>query len=152
MRRHYNRNARLEFEERELIWRCTEWEHKMLLPLVTRLRLQAGRTLMRQGTSEGQFMILVKGSAAVFRDDTALEQIGPGSHVGGLTVVYGLPHPTTVVSVTPVEIDVVSEREFRSVVPLLGTFKTRVREEIERQRRDWCSPRTSTDVTVSVGS
>jgi CRP-like cAMP-binding protein len=147
-RRRYNRYARREFAERGPIWQYTEWEHKMLLPLVTRLHLQAGRTLMRQGTRDGQFVMLVKGSAAVFRDGIALEKLGPGSHIGGLTAIYGLPHPTEVISDTPVDIDVISERAFRSVVPLLDTFKARVRQEIDRQRRDWCAPSTSDDAAA----
>jgi CRP-like cAMP-binding protein len=150
MRRRHHRIAKLEFRERGPIWLCTKSDHKLLLRHVTRLHLPAGRMLMRQGECRGQFVVLVKGSAVVMRDGVVCEHLGPGGHVGGLTALYGIPHPTDVVNTIPVDVDVIDGREFRTVLSQLGMLNARIRDEIDRQRRDWCVPSDRADIATGA--
>jgi CRP-like cAMP-binding protein len=133
----------LAYDRRGPIWRCTKPEYRKLLTLTTTVTLPAGSELAHQGRRQGQLIILIEGSAAVLQNDLLIEQLTAGAHVGGLTVLRGIPHPTTVIALTPVVVDVIAEREFRSVVPLLEDFNRRVLIEVDRQRRDWCETETT---------
>jgi CRP-like cAMP-binding protein len=127
----------LVYAHRGPIWHCSELEYRQLLPVITTLTVSPGRKLAEQGRLTRQFVILVEGTAAVLRNDSWVEELTPGAQVGGLTVIYGARHPTTVVALTSVVVDVIGEREFRSVVPVLEGFNRWVRTEADRQLRDW---------------
>lgn len=79
-----------------------------LVPHTDRLRLPPGRVLALAGATARELVVLVEGHAAVLGPDGRREVIGPDTEIGGAELLTHARHPATVVTVSEVEVVVVS--------------------------------------------
>lgn len=79
-----------------------------LAPHADRLRLPAGRMIARAGDAARELTVVVAGQAAPLSQDGRTAVLSAGTEIGGHEVVDRRPHPATVVSLTDVEVVVVS--------------------------------------------
>jgi CRP/FNR family transcriptional regulator, cyclic AMP receptor protein len=100
----------------------------------------AGRVLCEQGTIGREFFIIVKGEAAVRRNNRKVATLGPGQYFGELALLDRRPRSATVTSETEMDLLVLGQRQFNGVldaVPalsrkMLAAMATRLREADER--------------------
>lgn len=99
-----------------LFARCTRRELAALAARADELTLPAGRELTRQGERGREFMLIVDGAVRVERDGRTVNELGAGDFVGEIALLSGSPRTATVVTTTPVDLLVISERGFKQVV------------------------------------
>lgn len=99
-----------------LFARCTRRELAALAARADELTLPAGRELTRQGERGREFMLIVDGAVRVERDGRTVNELGAGDFVGEIALLSGSPRTATVVTTTPVDLLVISERAFKQVV------------------------------------
>ena len=111
-----------------------------LAPHADRLRLPGGRMIARAGDTARELTVLVAGQAALLSQDGRTAVLSAGAEIGGHEVVGRRPHPATVISLTDVEVVVVSgpavlwaHRE--------GLLRLSTREEDAWTRSPWHSSR-----------
>src|SRR5688500_2712662 len=78
-----------------------EADGRSLAALVDHLRratYKPGDTVMREGEPGDCFLLISQGSAAVLRDGRKVGTAGPGSVVGELALLRGVPRNATVVA------------------------------------------------------
>jgi len=89
---------------------------RMVSSLATRLDEPAGTNLTKEGQVGNEFIIVLDGEIEVRRGDQVVATRGPGSYVGEIALLDHRPRTATVVAKTPVVIEVIGRREFRSLL------------------------------------
>jgi CRP/FNR family transcriptional regulator, cyclic AMP receptor protein len=84
--------------------------------LMTRLELPAGKALTREGQQGYEFFIVLEGEVEVRHGDRVVATRGPGEYVGEIALLDKRPRTATVVAATSVSVEVLSRREFVSLL------------------------------------
>ena len=84
--------------------------------LMTRLDRPAGKVLTTEGAQGYEFFIVLEGEVEVRQGDRVVATRGPGEYVGEIALLDRRPRTATVVATTPVSVEVLSRREFMSLL------------------------------------
>jgi len=84
--------------------------------LATRLDEPAGTLLTKEGRVGNEFIIVLEGEIEVRKGDEVVATRGPGSYVGEIALIDNRPRTATVIAKTPVVIEVIGRREFRTLL------------------------------------
>jgi CRP/FNR family transcriptional regulator, cyclic AMP receptor protein len=100
---------------------------------LTRLKVKAGRVLVREGAIGNEFMIMVSGMAEVTQGGQSIATLGRGDLVGEMSLLQ--PHGSgrrnaTVTAVTDAEIYAGSPAEFRRIVEASPSVAEKVQRTI----------------------
>ena len=99
-------------------------ERRMLARLVDEIVCEQDETIMHEGSSEYEFMVIEQGTADVTRSGRTINRLGPGEFFGELAVLGdGTPRTATVTTTSPVRGLVFTAhfmREARERLPVVG--------------------------------
>jgi CRP/FNR family transcriptional regulator, cyclic AMP receptor protein len=84
--------------------------------LMTRVDRPAGQVLTSEGKSGNEFFIVLEGEVEVRQGDRVIATRGPGDYLGEIALLDDRPRTATVVATTPVSVEVLSRREFMSLL------------------------------------
>ena len=84
--------------------------------LATKLSLPEGKELIREGETGHEFVIVLDGEVDVLHDDKVIATRGPGDFVGEIALLADRPRTATVVTKTPVSVEVIGRREFLTML------------------------------------
>jgi len=84
--------------------------------LMTRVDRPAEQVLTREGQSGHEFFIVLEGEIEVRQGDRVIATRGPGDYLGEIALLDKRPRTATVVATTPVSVEVLSRREFMSLL------------------------------------
>ena len=125
-----HKNARWPYSLRdsELFADCNDDELDRIGPLLTELRLEAGKVLLREGSWDRQFMVIAEGHVAVTSgvDRRLLAEVGPGSFVGEMSLIDDVPRSATVTAVTPLAVYACNDREFDALLASSPSVRSRI--------------------------
>jgi CRP/FNR family transcriptional regulator, cyclic AMP receptor protein len=110
--------------------------------LMTRLDRPAGKVLTKEGQHGYEFFIVLEGEVEVRQGDRVIATRGPGEYVGEIALLDNRPRTATVVAATPVSVEVLSRREFKSLLieapelseQILATMAQRLADDARRGR------------------
>ena len=88
----------------------------------------AGRTLMRQGESGSEAMVIVTGRAKIERDGHVVDEIGPGAVVGEMALLSGRPRVATVTLLTDARLLLLARREFQALMDEMPSVRSQIME------------------------
>jgi CRP-like cAMP-binding protein len=91
---------------------CTTTELRRLARRTTAIPAAPGRVLVKEGDRGLEFFVIVDGSARVSRHGCTVAQLGPGDFFGELALLIDRPRNATVSALSPMEVIVLSRREF----------------------------------------
>lgn len=110
-------------------------EIRRLGELVDEVDLPAGRVLMTQGEHGAEMLIVVDGSASVVRDGQPLDDCGPGSILGEISLLDGGPRTATVTLTAPSRLLILGRREFHSLMDEFPDVRLRILETVADRLR-----------------
>ena len=84
--------------------------------LMTRIDRPAGQVLTKEGLGGSEFFIVLEGEVEVRHGDQVIATRGAGDYVGEIALLDNRPRTATVVATTPVSVEVLSRREFVSLL------------------------------------
>lgn len=84
--------------------------------LATRLNEPAGAVLTQEGKVGHEFIIVIDGEIEVRKGDRVVATRGAGDYVGEIALLDQRPRTATVIAKTPVVIEVIGQREFRTLL------------------------------------
>jgi CRP-like cAMP-binding protein len=122
---------------------CSKQELRRLDRLRARIFVTPGTVLAREGRRCVEFGIVVEGSARVIFDGHEIAFIESGQHFGEIGIVLDIPNPVTIVACTPVTLEVMSVREFRSAYTTMPALRDHIDGQIDRRIATWLDPRPS---------
>jgi CRP-like cAMP-binding protein len=115
--------------------------HKELEFLATHTKeidVEAGRTLIRQGSPNDTFYVLLEGEADVEVDGQARPPLGPGTFFGEISMLDRGPATATIVTTTPARLMVMSHAQLREAIKQNDHLLSEViRAAVSRLRLDY---------------
>jgi CRP/FNR family cyclic AMP-dependent transcriptional regulator len=84
--------------------------------LMTRIDRPAGQVLTTEGQPGLEFFIVLDGEVEVRQGDRVIATRRAGEYVGEIALLDQRPRTATVVAITPVSVEVLSRREFMSLL------------------------------------
>ena len=91
-------------------------EFQFLAGLTTEVAVRDGTTLVRQGDPGREAMIIESGTAAVYRDGTKIDDMGPGDFFGEMSLIDHQPRSADVVATSDMIVLDMNAREFASML------------------------------------
>ena len=122
-----------DLRELDLFSEASRSELAVIRKQLTRLKVKAGRVLVREGAIGNEFMILVNGMAEVTQGGRSIATIGRGDLVGEMALLQGHGHGrrnATVTAVTDAEIYAGSPAEFRRIIEAAPSVAEKVKQTV----------------------
>jgi CRP-like cAMP-binding protein len=94
--------------------------------LSTPVSLPPGQVLARQGAIGAEFFVVLSGQVDVLQNGDLIAQRGAGAPLGEIALLGARPRTATLVARTDVDVLVVAEREFRSLLVGVPHVATRL--------------------------
>ena len=109
-----SKNAKVETIRRvPLFAGCSKRELEEVALIADELRFEAGTTLIRQGASGREFIVVIEGDVEVRKDGKPVAQSGDDEKFfGEIALITGGPRNATVTTTTPVRALVITDRAF----------------------------------------
>ncbi len=123
-----------DLRELDLFSEASRSELTVIGRQLTRLKVKAGRVLVREGGLGNEFMIMVSGTAEVTQSGHHVATIGRGALVGEMAIVQPVGtgrRNATVTALTDCEIYAGSASEFRRILEAAPSVAEKVRRTIE---------------------
>jgi CRP/FNR family transcriptional regulator, cyclic AMP receptor protein len=120
-----------DLRELDLFSEVSRSELAVIRKQLTRLKVKAGRVLVREGAIGNEFMILVNGMAEVTQGGRSIATIGRGDLVGEMALLQGHGHGrrnATVTAITDAEIYAGSPAEFRRIIEAAPSVAEKVKQ------------------------
>jgi CRP-like cAMP-binding protein len=113
-------------------------ELEFLATRTDEVKVEGGRTLIRQGSPSGSFYLLLEGEATAEADGKARPPLKAGSFFGEISMMDGGPATATVVTTTPARLMVMSHAQFRDAIKANDQLLSQVLSvAADRLRRDY---------------
>jgi CRP-like cAMP-binding protein len=104
---------------------CTASELRKIRSSLDEVVVPAGKVLVEEGRIGMEFFIIVSGVAAVTREGKKVATLGSGGHFGELALLDRKPRSASVVSETEMDLLVLSQRQFNSLLTSVPTTISR---------------------------
>ncbi|MCU1450596.1 MAG: putative transcriptional regulator [Acidimicrobiales bacterium] len=126
-----------EYQALPLFAGCSRSELRQASRAATGLSLRAGTVLLRQGERRRPFVIVVGGTAEVWRDGQPIDEIGAGGYFGEMAIFRGIGQPATIIARTDMRIDVFARREFAALLADVELVRHRIEDELDHRVAKW---------------
>ena len=126
-----------DLRELDLFSEASRSELAVIAKQLTRLKVKAGRVLVREGGIGNEFMIMVNGMAEVTQGGHSIATIGRGDLVGEMALLQPVGsgrRNATVTAVTDAEIYAGSPGEFRSILEASPSVAAKVHQLIQTRK------------------
>jgi CRP/FNR family transcriptional regulator, cyclic AMP receptor protein len=115
---------------------CSKKDLQRLAKAADQLHVASGTVLTREGDVGREAFILLEGTAEVRRDGEVVAELGPGAHVGELSLLDGGPRTATVTATSEVELLVLSRGAFNGVLDEIPTLAHKLLVSLAKRLRD----------------
>ena len=115
---------------------CSARELKAVAQLATELTIEAGYRFTTEGEPGHEFVIVIDGEAAVFKQDTKVATLGAGDYFGEMSLLDNGPRTATVIAETPMTVAVVGQREFVALLDDVPPLARKVAGGLARRLRE----------------
>jgi CRP/FNR family cyclic AMP-dependent transcriptional regulator len=103
--------------------------------LADEIDLPAGKQLLQQGDHPHEFFLLVDGSVRIDVDGVQINTLGPGDFLGEIALLDGGTRSATAIAVTPVNLLILGQREFNTLLNDYPDIRTSVLTALARRVR-----------------
>ena len=122
-----------DLRELDLFSEASRSELAVISRQLTRLKVKAGRVLVREGGLGNEFMIMVNGMAEVTQAGESIATLGRGDLVGEMAILQPIGsgrRNATVTAITDCEIYAGSAAEFRRIMEAAPSVAKKVHQTI----------------------
>src|ERR1700722_6003896 len=120
-----------DLRDLDLFSEASRSELAVIARQLTRLKVKAGRVLVREGGIGNEFMIMVSGMAAGTQGGRSIATIGRGDLIGEMALLQGPGQGrrnATVTAITDAEIYAGSASEFRRIIEAAPSVAEKVKQ------------------------
>ncbi len=108
---------------------------RLVSGLATHLEFPAEKILATEGRTGYEFILVEEGTVEVWRGGRLIATRGPGEYVGEIALVESRPRTASVVSATPVKVEVIGRREFSALLEDVPEIAELVRATADERLR-----------------
>ena len=121
------RDAKVELLKRvPLFADCSKAELRELAKSADEIDLREGTVMTREGRPGREFFVLIEGTARVTKDGQQVAELKGGDWFGEIALITNRPRTATVTATSAVDVLVITDRRFRSVVETMPTIALKV--------------------------
>jgi CRP/FNR family cyclic AMP-dependent transcriptional regulator len=121
------RDAKVELLKKvPLFAGCSKSELRELAKSADELDVREGTVLTREGRAGREFFVLISGTARVTRNGRKIADVGPGDWLGEIALLTDSPRTATVIATSPIDLLVITDRRFRTVVETMPSIALKV--------------------------
>ena len=121
------RDAKVELLKKvPLFADCSKAELRTLAKSADEIDLREGTVMTREGRPGREFFVLIEGTARVSRNGRKLAELKGGDWFGEIALITNRPRTATVTATSAVDVLVITDRRFRSVVETMPTIALKV--------------------------
>jgi len=121
------KNAKVDMlRDVPLFSQCSKRELEMIAGIADEIALEEGTDLTKQGDRGREFGIIVQGSASVTADGKEIATLDQGDFFGEIALVSDIPRTATVTATAPVDVLLVTARDFRRLMRESPGVQTKV--------------------------
>ncbi len=125
------RNAKIDLlREVPLFARCSRAELAQVAGIADEIDLPEGQELTREGERGREFFVLLEGTADVSRRGRKINALGPGDFLGEIALLSRSPRTATVTATSPLDVLVVTDRDFRTLLQRSPEIRIKVLEAL----------------------
>jgi CRP/FNR family cyclic AMP-dependent transcriptional regulator len=111
------RDAKVELLKKvPLFGRCSAKDLRRIAAIADEVQLAEGKNLMRQGERGREFFVILEGTVDVRQNGRKRATRGAGDFIGEIALVTDLPRTATVTAASPVDVLVITARDFRALL------------------------------------
>jgi CRP/FNR family transcriptional regulator, cyclic AMP receptor protein len=107
------------------------------------VRVPAGKVLVSEGAAGHEFYLIIEGQAIVRRGGRRVAMLGPSQYFGELSLLDRGPRTATVVADTDMQLLVLGQREFNTILEDLPIVAHKLLQTMARRLRECDSRATS---------
>jgi CRP-like cAMP-binding protein len=115
---------------------CTGSELRKIRSSLDEVVVPEGKVLVEEGRVGLEFFLIVSGTATVTRNGKKVATLGPGGYFGELSLLDRKPRSATVVSETEMDVLVLSQRQFNSVLQSVPTIARKMLSAMANRVRE----------------
>jgi CRP/FNR family cyclic AMP-dependent transcriptional regulator len=115
---------------------CSAAELRKIRSSLDEVTVPAGKVLVEEGRIGLEFFLIVSGSATVRRSGRKVASLGPGGYFGELALLDRKPRSASVVSDTEMDVLVLSQRQFNSLLQSVPTIARKLLAAMAQRVRD----------------
>ena len=121
------RDAKVELLKRvPLFAGCSKSELRALAKSTDEIDLREGTVMTREGRPGREFFVLIEGTARVTKDGQQVAELKGGDWFGEIALITNRPRTATVTATSAVDVLVLTDRRFRTVVETMPTIALKV--------------------------
>lgn len=105
---------------------CSKSELRALARSADELDLREGTVITREGRAGREFFVLIDGTAEVTKKGKKVARLGAGDWFGEIALLTNSPRTATVTATSPVDVLVITDRSFRSVVETMPSIALKI--------------------------
>ena len=121
------RDAKVELLKRvPLFADCSKSELRALAKSTDEIDLREGTVMTREGRPGREFFVLIEGKARVTKDGQKVAELKGGDWFGEIALITNRPRTATVTATSAVDVLVLTDRRFRTVVETMPTIALKV--------------------------
>ena len=105
---------------------CTKAELRALAQSTDEIDLREGTVMTREGRPGREFFVIIQGTARVARNGRKLADLKDGDWFGEIALITDRPRTATVTATSAVDVLVITDRRFRSLVETMPTIALKV--------------------------
>jgi CRP/FNR family transcriptional regulator, cyclic AMP receptor protein len=121
------RDAKVELLKRvPLFADCSKSELRALARSTDEIDLREGTVMTREGRPGREFFVLIEGTARVTKDGQEVAELKGGDWFGEIALITNRPRTATVTATSAVDVLVLTDRRFRTVVETMPTIALKV--------------------------
>jgi CRP-like cAMP-binding protein len=132
------RDAKIELLKKvPLFAGCSKSELRELAKTADEIDLRTGTVLTREGRSGREFFVVIEGTAEVTQKGKKIADLGAGDWLGEIALITDSPRTATVTATSPMDVLVITDRRFRTVVETMPSIALKVLSRVgERLAHD----------------
>ncbi len=109
---------------------CSKTELSEIAAITDELDLPEGATLIREDERGREFLVVIDGTVKVTQKGRTVNELGPGSWVGEISLIADVPRTATVVATSPVRLLVITDRAFQQLIRKTPAIASKVLQSV----------------------
>ena len=114
---------------------CSKKELQLVANKGEHRKVDAGTTLVSEGSAGAEFFVILDGTARVERHGQKVAELGAGGYFGELSLLDRAPRNATVVAESPMELVVLGQRAFDELLSTVPQFDKKLLAGLARRLR-----------------
>jgi CRP-like cAMP-binding protein len=115
---------------------CSSSELRKIRSSLDEVIVPPGKMLVEEGRIGMEFFLIVSGTAAVTREGKKVATLAAGAHFGELALLDRRPRSASVVSETDMDLLVLSQRQFNSLLTSVPTISRKMLAAMANRLRE----------------